>query len=114
MADYMESYKQTGKEYRNLIKESGNTMRSFGKLHSDAIKDGALTKKEKELMSVAISVSIRCEGCITSHVASAIEAGATMEELAEAVNVSILMSGGPGTVYGGKALAFAKEYMDNH
>lgn len=113
MSNYMESFKQTGKEYRNLIKESGDTMRSFGKLHTDAIKDGALTKKEKELMSVAIAVSIRCEGCIHSHVASAIQAGATMEELAETVNVCILMSGGPGTVYGGKALAFAQEYMEN-
>lgn len=83
MSNYMEDFKQTGKEYRNLIRQSGDTMRSFGKLHSDAMKDDALTQKDKELMSVAIAISIRCEGCIHSHVASAIQAGATMEELAE-------------------------------
>jgi len=111
MSNYMDDFKQLGAEYRDLTTESSETMKAFGQLHAKAVKDGALPKKDKELMSVAIAIAIRCEGCIHSHVASAFKAGATMDELTETIDVSILMSGGPGTVYGGKALAFAKEYQ---
>lgn len=62
-------------------------------------------------MVVSLAVALRCEGCIASHVKSAIDAGATMKELAEAVEVAIIMTGGPGTVYGGKALEAAKEFL---
>ncbi|MBA1435295.1 carboxymuconolactone decarboxylase family protein, partial [Bombilactobacillus bombi] len=43
-----------------------------------------------------------------SHVKSNLQNGVTMEELAEVVNVAILMGGGPSTVYGAKALSIAK------
>lgn len=63
-------------------------------------------------MALAISVAIRCEGCIISHVDSAIKAGATMKEIAETVEVRIMMCGGPAFPYGGKALACAKELLE--
>lgn len=55
-------------------------------------------------MALAISVAVRCEGCIGSHTKAAKQAGATREEVLETVGMSIYMGGGPSFVYGAQAL----------
>lgn len=51
-----------------------------------------------------ISIATHCDGCIASHARGAALAGATPEQVAETIGVAILMAGGPGTVYGPRAL----------
>ena len=70
----------------------------------DALKDGALSTKTKELIAVALSVGAQCDVCITSHVQNAVKAGVTREEIAEAVGVAVLMGGGPKSVYAAAVL----------
>ena len=41
----------------------------------------------------------------------AIKLGATRDEIVETINVAIMMGGGPSTVYGGKALACADQFL---
>jgi len=60
--------------------------------------DGALSKKDKELIAVGISVVTNCESCMEWHIKQAIDIGATQSEIVEAIEVGIEMSGGPGTV----------------
>jgi AhpD family alkylhydroperoxidase len=85
-------------------------MKAFGSLASAATKDGALDKMTKELMAIAISISIRCEGCIAYHTLNAFKAGASREEMLETINVAVEMGGGPSTVYGAKALEAYDEF----
>lgn len=59
---------------------------------------GALSKKEKELIAVGVSVAINCESCMEWHIKQAIDEGASEGEIIEAIEVGIEMSGGPGTV----------------
>jgi AhpD family alkylhydroperoxidase len=80
-------------------------MRSFQGLMSAVGKDGALSMKTRELMALAIAISSKCKGCIVFHVQNAIRHGASREEVAETIAISIEMGGGPSTVYGAKALA---------
>ena len=87
-----------------LFTASPDTIKAFGELAKAATADASLSKKIKELMAVAISVVIRCEGCIAYHTQSAIAAGATREEFAETISVAIELGGGPATVYGAQAL----------
>ena len=87
-----------------LAKASPELIRAFGGLAAVATKDGALSKKTKELMAVSISICLRCEGCIAYHTTSAIKAGATREEFIETIDLAVEMGGGPSTVYGAKAL----------
>lgn len=61
-------------------------------------KDGDLSKKQKELIAIGISVVINCESCMEWHIKQAIDDGATDGEIIEAIEVGIEMSGGPGTV----------------
>ncbi len=72
----------------------------FGKrLMPDALKDGVLTTKVKELVALGIAVCATCDYCIAIHVKKCFDAGATKEELAEVLGVAILMGGGPALTY---------------
>ena len=61
---------------------------------------GALSAKFKELITLAISITSRCEGCIAVHVRGALRAGATRQEILETIGVAVYMGGGPAMVYG--------------
>lgn len=87
-----------------LFKAYPEVVRNFNDLAANASKDGALSKKTKELMAVSISVVGQCEECIAYHTRAAIKAGAQREEFLEAIGVAIEMGGGPASVYAGKAL----------
>jgi AhpD family alkylhydroperoxidase len=69
------------------------------RLMPDALKDGALTTKQKELIALGIAVCATCDYCIAIHVKKCFDAGATKEEVAEACGVAILMGGGPALTY---------------
>lgn len=93
------------KEALELYKAVPEVMRSFQGLMTIVGKDGALSVKTKELMALAVAISSKCEGCLVFHVQNAIRHGASREEVAETIAVTIEMGGGPSTVYGAKALA---------
>ena len=48
---------------------------------------------------LAIGITQRCDGCITLHMHDALRAGATREQVAEAIGVAVLMGGGPASTY---------------
>lgn len=75
------------------------TMQAFGALHKAATSDGVLDAKVKELIALSIAVSARCDGCIAYHTHDAMKAGASKQEITEALEVAILMGGGPALVY---------------
>ena len=89
-----------------------NTWQGFSELHQQALMDGALSTKTKELMALAIAVTGGCEGCIAYHARGAALSGATELEAAEAIGVALLMGGGPSSVYGPMALDAFKEFAE--
>ena len=86
--------------------------RGIGLMGSAAMTSGALDRKVKELMALVIGVAVRCDGCIASHARGAVRVGASQAEAAEAIGVSLLMQGGPATVYGARAYAAFCEFAD--
>ena len=88
-----------------LFKAAPGRMRAFHQLGAEATKDGALDAKVKELMALAISVALRCEGCVVYHTRAALEKWASRDEVVEAITVAVEMGGGPAAVTGGQALA---------
>ncbi len=87
-----------------LGKEIPGTMTGFSQLHKQSMIDGVLSAKTKELIALAIAITVRCDGCIAYHVHDALQAGATRPEIVEAIGVSVMMGGGPSTIYGSEAL----------
>jgi len=99
-------------QHRALRKMIPDVYRGFGELSKAAFAPGALDVKFKELIALTIGVVHGCDGCIASHAQSAVRAGATKEEAAEAIGVSILMMGGPATIYGARAYDAFCEFAD--
>lgn len=94
----------------NLGTALPGTMGGFGQLHKQAMQDGVLSTKVKELIALSIAITVRCDGCIAYHVHAALQAGATRAEIAEAIGVAVLMGGGPSVVYGSEALQAVEQF----
>ena len=77
---------------------------AFLDMEQATYKDGALPRKQKELIAIGISVVINCESCMQWHIGEAARTGATEEEVIEAIEVGIEMGGGPATAYARFAL----------
>ena len=95
---------------RELRRMIPGVYKGFAALHDAALVDGALDTKTKELIALAIAVSSECDGCIAAHAHSAVRHGASLQEAAEAIGVTILMNGGPATIYGPRAFAAFSEF----
>jgi AhpD family alkylhydroperoxidase len=91
----------------------------LGKLNPDIVKGyatlsragqtaGHLDEKTRELIALAVAITLRCDGCITVHTVAARKQGATSEEIAEALGVAVSVNAGAAVVYSTRALdAFA-------
>lgn len=97
------------RELRELIPD---VYAGFSQMGKAAAAPGVLDTKTKELIAIACAVVQRCDGCIASHTRSAARAGATPQEVAEAIGVTFLMAGGPATVYGPRAFAAFMEFYE--
>jgi AhpD family alkylhydroperoxidase len=102
--DWKDTLRHTGALLKPLRAEQAGVAQGFHALHEAALADGALSTKQKELIALGIAVSKQCVDCIGFHVKAAIAAGATRAEVAETVNVCVVMNGGPGYMYGVKAM----------
>lgn len=92
VADFMKTAQQIGEVDKGYLD-------AVMSLIKEAEKPGALTTKEKELISIALGIAAHCAYCIALHVKNAIEAGATRQEIIEASFVAGLMGGGPSIAY---------------
>jgi AhpD family alkylhydroperoxidase len=88
-----------------LREEIPEVLRAYAEMSRAAMAEGDLSVGTKELIAVAIAITRECDGCIVAHVRACIRAGVSRHELAEMIGVAILLNGGPGTVWGPRALA---------
>ena len=109
--DYSETYRHLEERLTQLGQELPGPMSGFARLHKKAVEDGALAAKVKEMMALAISIVVGCDGCIAYHVHDAVKAGATRQELLETIGVALLMGGGPGSIYAAHALDAIEQFL---
>ena len=108
--DFPAMAKDLGEAMMVMRKGIPETMQAFGSLAEAALRDGVLNPKTKELIATAISVAVRCDGCVAFHVRAARQHGATREELLQTIAMAIYMGGGPSAVYGAQALQAFDQY----
>jgi AhpD family alkylhydroperoxidase len=70
-----------------------STFHEFEILEANALKNGALDQKYKELICLATSIVSLCYGCIEYHTTQALEHGATRQEIAETAALAVVMGG---------------------
>lgn len=108
------SYKAiTADVSRSLAKLRADTpdiLRGFSAMAQAATRDGALSRKTKELIAMALSVSARCDPCVGFHAEALVKLGATRAEFEEAIGMAVYMGGGPSLMYAAEALAAYEEF----
>ena len=109
--NYIEMHKSLEERLAQLGSKIPGPMSGFARLHKKSVEEGALSSKVKEMMALAISIVVGCEGCIAYHVHDAVAAGATRQELLETIGVGILMGGGPGSIYAAHALDAVEQFL---
>ncbi len=87
-----------------------DTMRGFSALAQAASRDGALDKKTKELLAMALSVAARCDPCIGYHAETLVKLGVTRAEFEEMLGMCVYMGGGPSLMYAAHALQAYEEF----
>jgi AhpD family alkylhydroperoxidase len=103
MTDFRQMIDDLSGPTRELRHASPEAWSGFTALHKAAVAEGVLPAKVKELMALAIAVVKQCDGCIAYHAKAAARRGATAAEVAEALDVALLMDGGTASVYGPRA-----------
>ena len=86
------------KKAHSFYFKKSKVYKSFVEMENNTYINGVLKKKEKELIAIGISVATNCESCMEWHIKQALDDGSSQDEILEAVEVGIEMSGGPGTV----------------
>ena len=76
------------------------TMQAFKAYDKAALADGAIPKKYKELMAIAVALTTQCPYCVEIHRQQAVDAGVTETELAEAVHVAAALRAGGAITHG--------------
>jgi AhpD family alkylhydroperoxidase len=87
-----------------LAKLSPDTVKGYGTLSGAGAKTNHLDAKTRELIALAVAITLRCDGCITVHSAAARKLGATSEEIAEALGTAVSVNAGAAVVYSTRAL----------
>ncbi len=94
-----------------LRKEIPETMAGFTALHNGAMKAGALSEIDKELLALAIGITSHCDGCVGFHIKALIRLGATREQVTEALGVCVYMGGGPALMFAAEAIRAYDEFI---
>lgn len=110
---YKEITQRISTNMKTLRTDIPETMQAFTALATAATKDGALDKKTKEFIALAIGVSARCDGCIGFHVKALVGLGATKAEVEEVLGMAVYMGGGPSLMYAADAIAAFDEFTSN-
>lgn len=93
---YSAGLRERGKELSALHPEM---IKGFSALSRGASQTKHLDAKMRELIALAVAVTTHCQGCIDAHVRKARAAGASKEEVAEALGVAVALNAGAALTY---------------
>ncbi len=92
--DQAKEFNQERERLNQLVmKYAGVNTKRFHNIDWQVYKDGALSKKTKEMMGLVSSLVLRCDDCIMYHLIRCHEEGVTDEELEETVAIGLIVGG---------------------
>ena len=78
---------------QRILAEPNQVVRRFFALDTQTYQAGALDVKTKELLGLVASLVLRCDDCISYHVAQCKEAGVSRDEFFETFSVGLVVGG---------------------
>jgi AhpD family alkylhydroperoxidase len=82
-----------------IAKQQPPVITALYKYKHEVFKEGALTIREKELIATAVSCILKCDTCVETHARDAMKAGATKDELREAMVVAMYLAGPSAVIF---------------
>jgi AhpD family alkylhydroperoxidase len=76
-----------------ILAEPNQVLRRFFALDTQTYQAGALDVKTKELCGLVASMVLRCDDCISYHVAQCKDAGVNRDEMFEAFSIGLVVGG---------------------
>lgn len=104
MLNWNEYHKQVYAGVGEIAKQSPEIIKGYQILSGSAAKTNLLGAKVNELIALAVAVTTHCDGCIAVHTEAAIKAGATREEIVEALGTATALNAGAALVYSTRVL----------
>ncbi|MFN1834826.1 arsenosugar biosynthesis-associated peroxidase-like protein [Balneola sp. MJW-20] len=88
------------KKFPNVTEFQEELGEKFFKYYGAVFEEGALTKREKSLIALAVAHTVQCPYCIDAYSSESLETGASEEQMMEAVHVATAIRGGASLVHG--------------
>ncbi|MFP4141958.1 MAG: carboxymuconolactone decarboxylase family protein [Thermoplasmata archaeon] len=89
-----ESFEEKRERLNELVMEKGNLqMKRFFNLDTQVYEDGALSKKNKEMLGLVASLVLKCDDCVEYHLNRCHEEGLSDEEMMEALSIGLVVGG---------------------
>jgi len=112
MSEYF--YPLDGRKYYKDLEEAQKGMfQAFKNFNNEIFeKESALSRKVKELIAIGVAHTTQCPYCIEGHVRAAKKAGASNQEIAEAVFVAAALRAGGAFAHSTIAMSVVKEVDD--
>jgi AhpD family alkylhydroperoxidase len=88
------------KKLSKVDKFAPDAMEAFRAWDKASLAGGAIPKKYKELMAIAVALTTQCPYCIELHRQEATKAGATEQEFAEVIHIAAALRAGGAITHG--------------
>ena len=95
-SDDLERFGEIGKHRKELADK-------FFAWYGAVMEKGALSKREKCLIALAVAHAVQCPYCIDAYSQAGLEAGSNMEEMTEAIHIAAAIRAGASLVHGVQA-----------
>ena len=109
--NYLDITRDISANLKKLRNDIPDTMKGFSAMALAATRDGALDRKTKELIALAIGVVAHCDGCIGFHAEALAKLKATRQEVEEALGMAVYMGGGPSLMHAADAIAAFEQFQ---
>jgi 4-carboxymuconolactone decarboxylase len=98
----MDSYYQSIDlpKFPEIGKDAPALAQKFFEYYQSVFAEGALTKREKALIALAVAHAVQCPYCIDAYTRASLENGSDLTEMTEAVHVAVAIRGGASLVHG--------------
>jgi AhpD family alkylhydroperoxidase len=110
MTNRLEAFRKYRTRMNQKISDEGNRLtKRFFAIDSRVYDDGVLSTKMKEMLGLVASTVLRCDDCISYHIARCVELGVTDDEFNELFNVALIVGGSIVIPHFRRAIEFLEE-----
>lgn len=86
--------------FGEIGKHRPDLFQKFMEWYTATQEDGALSKREKSLIGLAVAHAVQCPYCIDAYSKACLESGSNMDQMTEAIHVASAIRGGASLIHG--------------